>query len=203
MQVNKKILEHFKQNDPLLYPYILKVDFKKWLSFNEKYEQNYFLALCRDIIGQQLSGKAAQTIFNRFLNLFKSKHVAPLHVIKKTDNQLREIGLSNMKTKYIKDLAQKIISNEIDLESIDSLSNEEIIEKLTKVKGIGKWTCEMFMMFTLKRPDVFSQGDLGLKKGMQKVYNKKTLTVAFVNKMIKKWSPYNTYAAFALWQSLD
>jgi DNA-3-methyladenine glycosylase II len=117
---------------------------------------------------------------------------------------MRDQGISWAKIKYIKDLAQKVVDHEVDLVQIETLSDEEVIIALTKVKGIGRWTAEMFLMFALARPDIFSTGDLGLKRAIQKLYGlkvepdeKKLLQLS------KKWSPYRTYAARILWRTLD
>jgi len=129
--------------------------------------------------------------------------VDPKKLLKIKDQKLRDVGMSWGKVRYVKDLAIKHLGGEIDLSKLSSLSNEQVITELTKVKGIGPWTGEMFLMFTLRREDVFSFGDLGLKRGIEKLYNLKEPTVAQIEKIIMPWSPYKTYGSIALWHSLD
>ena len=120
------------------------------------------------------------------------------------DQKIRDAGLSWAKVKYLKDLADKVKNKVIHLEKLDTLSNEEVITELTKVKGIGPWTAEMFLMFTLGREDVFSHGDLGLKNAIKKLYGfKKDPTRKQVEKIIARWTPYKTYACRILWKSLE
>lgn len=164
---------------------------------------DYFVALTRSIVGQQLSGKAADTIYSRFTGLFPKKRPDAKRLLKLKDQQLRDVGMSWGKVSYVKDLASKHLDKEIDLTSLPKLSNEEVLFELTKVKGIGPWTGEMFLMFTLKREDVFSFGDLGLKKGIEKLYKLKNPTAKQITKIITPWSPYKTYGSIALWRSLD
>jgi DNA-3-methyladenine glycosylase II len=163
----------------------------------------YFHKLCRDIIGQQLAGKAADAIFNRFEN-FLDHAVSPEKVLENTDTDLRNVGLSWAKVRSVIDLSQKVMSREVALEKLPAMTDNEVIQELIKVKGIGTWTAEMFLIFTLGREDVFSFGDLGLKKGFKKLYQvgDKNLLDVLTNKM-KIWSPYRSYASLALWHSLD
>ncbi len=199
--MDKKILNHFKKNDPLLHAFSLRIGEFKVLK-KEKPE-NYFLKLCDTIAGQQLSGKAADAIFSRFMRLYP-KGLTPGAVLKTRHEKLRGAGMSNAKAKYLKNLAQAVFSNKLRLASLDSLSDIEVIKQLVQVKGIGPWTAEMFLMFTLGRPDVFSHGDLGLRKGIKKIYGfKKDPGIKKVEKIIKKWSPYKTYASLILWESLE
>ena len=150
-----------------------------------------------------MSGKAASTIFGRFEKLFGKKKVTPENILKLPDQKLRDAGMSWGKVKYVKDLAQKTLSKEINLETLETLEEDVVIAELTKVKGIGKWTAEMFLMFTLRRENIFSFGDLGLKKGIAKIYNIKNPTPKQIEKIIKKRHPYKSFGSFALWQSLE
>ncbi|MFI5265296.1 MAG: DNA-3-methyladenine glycosylase family protein [Candidatus Levyibacteriota bacterium] len=195
----KDALNHFKKADPVLYKVAVALEVPEL----EK-SKDYFASLCREIVGQQLSGRVARVIFDRFLNLFPKKKITISRVIKLTPDQLRATGMSWGKVSFIKDLADKVKSGKVELEKFDLLPDETVLVELVKVKGIGPWTAEMFLMFALARPDVFSYGDLGLKKGMQKVYNmKKHPTIKQAEKLSKKWSPYRTYASKILWLSLD
>lgn len=158
---------------------------------------SYFHHLCREIIGQQLSGKVADVIYSRFLKLLKNK-ITPENILKVSGDQIRAIGLSWSKIKYIKDLATKTQNDEIEFTNFPQMDNESIAKELIKVKGIGPWTAEMFLIFTLGREDVFSFGDLGLKNGFKKIYHHD-----LDPKVIAKWSPYRSYACLALWKVLD
>jgi DNA-3-methyladenine glycosylase II len=154
-------------------------------------------------VGQQLSGKAADTIFNRFKALFPNG-LLPETILKEADEKLRGVGLSNAKTKYIKDLAQRVLNQDLHLHSLVEMKDEEVIAELVKVKGIGNWTAEMFLIFTLQRPDVYSLGDLGLTKAVMKLYGyKEKPTADQLLKHSKIWSPYRSIASRALWKYLD
>lgn len=198
--MNKKIVNHFKKADPILY---------KALEKSGKIEhqivapENYFEVLCESIVSQQLSVKAGDTIFGRFKKLFKDEKINPKAILKIKDEKIRECGLSNAKVKYIKDLAQKIDNQEVRLEKLNELSDEEVIIELTKIKGIGKWAGEMFLMFSLGREDIFSHGDLGLKNAIKKLYGLENPTKEQLEEIVIKWSPYRTYASRVLWRSLD
>lgn len=165
---------------------------------------SYFSDLCEAIINQQLSDKVATVIFARYKKLFLGEKVTPKSVLKISDEKIRAIGLSYSKISFIKDLAQKIQIGELKLENLAGLDNEKVIAELVKVKGIGPWTAEMFLMFSLGREDIFSHGDLGLRRAIQKLYAlKKEPTEKQTERISKKWSPYRTYACMILWSSLD
>lgn len=198
--MTKKILNHFKKNDPLLHTYALRVG---QITLEKDHPDNYFYRLCRSISGQQLSGAAAETIFSRFTKLFPNGF-NPKVILETPHEKIRSVGMSNSKVSYLKNLAQAVVDGSVDFEKIADLQNEEVILQLTKVKGIGPWTAEMFLMFTLGREDVFSYGDLGLKNGLKKIYGfKKNPSVKTIERIIKKWSPYKTYACRILWNSLE
>lgn len=167
-------------------------------------QKNYFQALVEAIAGQQLSGKAAQTILNRVLALFKSKKFpTPQEYLKMSDTKLRSAGFSNSKVAYTKNVARFFMKREKEIKRIHKLTDEEVIKLLTEIKGIGVWSAEMFIIFSLGREDVFSYGDLGLRKGLQKVYNfKKEPTLKQMKKIVKKWKPYRTHGARYMWASL-
>lgn len=171
-------------------------------SIKKGFKTNYFRILVESIANQQLSGKAASTIFARFDKLCDGK-ITPEVILGLSDDQLRQTGFSFPKVKYIKDLAQKVVAKQINLNKLDSLSDEEVVAELTKVKGIGRWTAEMFLMFSLARPDVFPVDDLGIKKGFEKVTEKKfdrEKSSRFAN---KHWAPFRTVASWYLWRSLE
>jgi len=166
---------------------------------------NYFKSLVEAIISQQLSNKAADTIIVRFRKLFnQSGFPTPRQVLVMPDAKIRKAGLSFGKISYIKDLARRIEKKQLNLPKLRYLEDEELIVKLTAVKGIGRWTAEMFLMFSLERPDVFSHGDLGLRNAIHKLYGfKKPPTVRQIEKIVAKWRPHRTLASRYLWRSLD
>ena len=171
--------------------------------FTLKKHDFLFDRLVESIISQQLSVRVADVIYERVLNLMPKKKLDPKAILKIDDQTLRSAGLSFGKIKYIKDLSDKVHSGELDLNNLENLENEEVIEKLTAVKGIGKWTAEMFLMSALGRPDIFSHGDLGLKNAFKKIYDVTEYKEAEAEKIVIKWSPYRTIAARILWKSLE
>ena len=167
-------------------------------------ESNYFEALVRTIVYQQLSGKAASTIYKRFKDLFSAtKYLSPQDVLIKTHEQLRAVGLSNQKAAYIHNIAAAFDSGAVT-QNIDSLQDEEIIEKLTTIKGVGPWTAQMFLMFSLRRPDVFPITDLGIRKGLQLFCKMNDLPDPdFMIKTAEPWRPYRTLASWYLWRLVE
>lgn len=192
-------IAHLKKNDPKLKRVIEGITLKELAA-----PRGYFEALVEAITSQQLSVKAADTIFARFCALTPGKKCpTPREVIKIPPAKLRACGLSGMKVKFIKDLAKHVANKTLDLETIDALSDADVIARLTAVKGIGRWTAEMFLIFSLRRADVFSYGDLGLRKAMQKIYKMKKLpTPAQAARITAKWKPYRSMGARYLWASL-
>jgi len=165
--------------------------------------RNYYESLVEAIITQQLAGSAAKAISNRFRSLYGKSFPKPIDVINTSDSKLRKTGLSRMKIKYIKELSKAIEAKKLKMRSISKLSDEEVIEQLTRVKGIGRWTAEMFLIFSLGRMDVLPVGDLGLRKGIQ-LYNSadELPNAAEIEKLGEKWRPYRTVATWYLWKSL-
>jgi len=190
-------LKHFKKVDPLLFEVAESID-----PIVLEKSPDSFMRLTRAIVGQQLSVKAASTIFGRFEKLFKKK-INAAEILTLKDDEIRACGISYPKIKYIKDLAEKVHNKELMLDTFEEADEETIIENLTKVKGIGIWSAEMFLMFALAKPDVFSAGDLGLKNAMIKLYGLKNPSKEKLLKIAEKWRPYRTYACRILWQSLD
>lgn len=194
------VIKHFEDIDPTIGSVLPQITWSAW--FEDRPSSDHFFNLTRNIIYQQLAGKAASTIFGRFESLVKE--ITPQNVLAIDSQKLRDAGLSWAKVKYVKDLAEKVIKREINLVTIESLDNEAVITELTKVKGIGLWTAEMFLLFTLHRENVFSYGDLGLKNGLIKLYKIKTPpSPTQIAKIINRWSPYESYGSIALWHSLD
>jgi DNA-3-methyladenine glycosylase II len=166
---------------------------------------NYYESLVRSIVYQQLSGKAASIIYERFLDLFVFDiYPKPKDVLEVSIETLRSSGLSYQKVNYIRDLSEKWQDGTMNLTDIDSMTDEEISSELIKVKGIGQWTADMFLMFTLGRPDVFPFGDLGIQKGFMALTNMNRLpTQKEMERQTKKWQPYRTVAAWYLWKLVD
>ncbi len=165
--------------------------------------KNKFESLVEAIITQQLSGSAAKSISTRFRSIYNTRFPKPIDVIETPSTKLRKTGLSKMKVEYIKEISKKIVSKELQLQKLPKLSDAEVVEELTKIRGVGKWTAEMFLIFTLGRMDVLPVGDLGLKKGIQKLYSLDELPSDMkMFKIAEKWRPYRTVATWYLWKSL-
>jgi 3-methyladenine DNA glycosylase/8-oxoguanine DNA glycosylase len=166
---------------------------------------HYFRALVEAIIYQQLSGKAAGTILRRFRSLFPShRFPTPEQVLRVPVAKLRAVGLSKQKISYIRDLAQKVHDGSFPLARVSRMADEEVIAHLTQVKGIGRWTSEMFLIFCLGRPDVLSTGDLGIRKAVQRAYGYKSLpAMSTVGRHGLRWRPYRSVASWYLWASVD
>ena len=164
---------------------------------------SHFQSLIRAIVFQQLSGKAATTIHNRFVALFPGEQPAPDALLALSDDQLRSVGLSRQKSAYLRDLAARVHSGALPLDHVDTLSDPELITHLVQVKGIGKWTAQMFLMFKLGRPDVLPDLDLGIQNAIKRAYRKKRVTPKDVLRIGAKWSPYSSIACWYLWRSLD
>lgn len=160
-------------------------------------------ALLRAIVGQQLSTKAARTIYLRVLDLFGGTTPSPEQLLTAREQDLRAAGLSGRKTEYVRDLASHVLGGELELERLDELGDEEAIEEIVAVRGLGRWTAEMFLIFHLERPDVLSGGDLGIRKAIQVEYDlgempppKRVLEIG------EPWRPYRSLASLYLWESL-
>ena len=161
-----------------------------------------FDIVCRMIVFQQLSGKAANTIWERFRGLCPSKKVTPQAIEKVTDQQMRKAGLSRQKIGYIRNLVSHVNDGSLVFVKLTKMSDQEVADHLTQVKGIGQWTAEMYLMFVLGRPDIFSPGDLGLRTAVKKVYGPKRKNFDYA-KFAQRWSPYRTVASWYLWRSLE
>lgn len=199
--MHKKARDHFRKADPRLFKVLQGIGDLEDISPIPPKE--YFSRLCREIIAQQLSGKVADTFIERFRALFLRKQITAKRLLQLSDITLRRIGISWAKVKYLKDLAQKVEKKEVSLEGLQRLDDKDVVAQLTKVKGIGNWTAEMFLMFSLGREDVFSCGDLGLQRAIEEIYKIKNLTRSRAEKLSMKWSPYRTYASLILWRSRE
>lgn len=200
--MHAKIKNHFKKADAKLFKVLEKIE-ENLEEISPTLPQEYFFHLCREIISQQLGSKVADKFLERFIVLFPGKIITSKALLKLSDERLRGIGISWAKVKYLKDLARKIEDKEVILQNLPSLQDEDVILHLTKVKGIGNWTAEMFLMFSLGRPNIFSHGDLGLRRAIEKIYNLKNPDKEKVEKLTQKWSPYRTWACRILWSSHD
>ena len=193
-------LKELKRSDPELIPLLDGFNIP-----DLKVETNYFQALVRSIIYQQLSGKAAQAIADRFKNLFgKTDFPDPHEVVMKDHQTLRSAGLSNSKTTYIHNLAHAFLDDTIDHGNLGSMSNSEILDQLTSVKGVGPWTAQMFLMLTLARPDIFPTNDLGIQKGYQKFYRLSDLPKSVhMEARSQSWKPYRTVVSLYFWRLVE
>ena len=164
---------------------------------------SHMYSLMRAIVFQQLSGKAATTIFNRFLDLYPSGEPKASQILATTDERLRSAGLSRQKMGYIRDLATKVDTGALPLDHVHTLGDDELIAHLVQVKGIGKWTAQMFLMFKLGRPNVLPDLDLGIQNPIKRAYRKRKVKPKDVLRIGAKWSPYASVACWYLWRSLD
>jgi DNA-3-methyladenine glycosylase II len=160
-------------------------------------------ALLRAIVGQQLSTKAARTIYRRVCGLFDGTTPSPEQLLEASEDDLRAAGLSGRKVEYIRDLAAHVLSGELELERLDTLPDQEVVEEIVAVRGLGQWTAEMFLIFHLERPDVLSGGDLGIRKAIQVEYGLDEMPSPLrVLEIGEAWRPHRSLASLYLWESL-
>jgi DNA-3-methyladenine glycosylase II len=161
-------------------------------------------ALLRSIVGQQLSVKAARSIYTRLTDMFGGRTPSPAELLAADPEEVRGVGLSRPKVKYIRDLAQHVEDGSLHLASLDDMSDEAVIAELTAVKGLGEWTAHMFLMFHLHRPDVLPVGDLGIRRAVERHYGLEGMPDAeTLERLGERWAPYRTLASLYLWHSLD
>jgi DNA-3-methyladenine glycosylase II len=197
----RRAIAHLTDADPVLGEVIRRVG---PFRLSPRTEGTHFDAVCRSIIYQQLSGKAAATIHGRVLTLYGGRSPLPRELAATTDEQLRGVGLSRQKLSYLKDLALRVASNELPIETLHDLVDEEVIDALVRIKGVGRWTAQMFLMFRLGRPDVLPDLDLGIQKAIQRAYRlRKRPLPGRVLKIGAAWAPYRTVASWYLWRSLE
>jgi DNA-3-methyladenine glycosylase II len=194
----RKAINHLKKSDPILSVIIERVG-----ACRMEFGPPEFHSLAEAIVYQQLNGKAAVTIFKRFAALVGDP-VTPDGILKLTDAQLRSVGLSKQKSSYLKDMAQRAARGELDFSRLPEMSDDEVIKHLTQVKGVGVWTAHMFLMFTLRRPNVLPTGDFGIQMAIKKHYKKRKMPKPEqMEKIAKAWEPYRSVACWYLWRSLD
>jgi DNA-3-methyladenine glycosylase II len=194
----RKAINHLKKADPVLAAIIERVG-----PCRMEFGEPTFHSLAEAILYQQLNGKAAVVIFNRFTGL-AGNPLTPEGILKLTDVEMRSVGLSKQKTAYLRDLAEKTKAGLLKFEKLPELSVEEVIEELTQVKGVGVWTAHMFLMFTLQHPDILPTGDYGIQAAIKKHYRKrKWPKPADMEKVAKPWAPYRSVACWYLWKSMD
>jgi DNA-3-methyladenine glycosylase II len=223
----RKAILHLKKSDPVLRTIIERIGI-----FKMQYGEPTFHSLAEAIVYQQLNGKAAETIFKRFATL-AGQPLTPGGILKLTPEQLRAVGLSKQKSAYLVDMSERAHRGELDFSRLGDMSDNEVIEHLTQVKGVGVWTAHMFLMFTLRRPDVLPTGDFGIRMAMYKHYLEKRArnngngslrvsklaktsaaskkpkqkiilpTPGQMQKIAKAWVPYRSVACWYLWQSMD
>jgi len=186
---------------------ILKKLIKQQGGYVLERKKNIHLHLCASIISQQLSTKVAAVIYARFMQLFNKRNPRPEDILSVTDEAFKSVGLSNSKASHIKNVCRFFIENKLTDAKLHKLSDEELVELLTQIKGVGRWTVEMLLMFTLGREDVFSVGDLGLQKAMIELYNieyaNKQELASKMEAIAERWRPYRTYACRYLWRYRD
>lgn len=194
----RRAINHLKKSDPVIREIINRVG-----PYRIEYGDPVFHSLAEAIVYQQLNGKAALTIFKRFAAL-AGEPLTPEGIIKVTDQQMRSAGLSKQKTSYLRDLAERTHRGDLNFAGLADLSDEQVIEHLTQVKGIGVWTAHMFLLFSLRRPNVLPTGDFGVKMAIKKHYKKrKPPNPKQMEKIAKCWEPYRSVACWYLWRSLD
>lgn len=182
---------------------ILGTVIDKYTVSSPKISTNLFRDLLEAIVSQQLSNKAASTIFSRFLNLFPGEQIPkPEDILATCEETLRSCGLSHQKASYLKSLSEEIISGKLVLDELHVLPDEDVVTALTKVKGIGPWTAEMFLIFSLGRPDTFSLGDLGLRTAISRLYGVDREDKIKIAEISKQWSPYRSLACIYLWKTI-
>jgi DNA-3-methyladenine glycosylase II len=194
----RKAVNHLKKCDPVLRAIIERVG-----PCRMEFGLPEFCSLAEAIVYQQLNGKAAVTIFKRFAAL-AGEPLTPEGILKLSDAQLRSVGLSKQKSAYLKDLAAKTAAGLLDFARLPELTDEKVIEHLTQVKGVGVWTAHMFLMFSLRRPNVLPTGDYGVQVAIRKHYRKRKLPKPKdMEKIARAWEPYRSVACWYMWRSLD
>ncbi|HXY47957.1 MAG TPA: DNA-3-methyladenine glycosylase [Terriglobales bacterium] len=194
----RKAIHHLRNSDPVLRAIIERVG-----PYRIEYGEPSFHSLAEAILYQQLNGKAAVTIFNRF-TAAAGHPLTPAGILKLSDGEMRAVGLSRQKTAYLRDLATKTQAGTLSFEKLCHETDEAVIRHLTQVKGVGLWTAQMFLMFTLRRPNVLPTGDYGVQVAIKRHYRKRKLPRPdVIEKIARAWEPYRSIACWYLWKSMD
>jgi DNA-3-methyladenine glycosylase II len=192
-------LNHLRVVDPVMRRLIADVG-----PFRLRLERNRFRSLVRSIISQQISGSAAQAIRRRLEGILGPRKMTADNLARMTSNQLRQAGLSSQKSSYLLDLSEKVLQGQVRLRRLARLSDEEIIQELVQVKGIGVWTAQMFLIFSMGRLDVFPHADLGIRSALRRLYQLDDLpNHATSHEIARSWRPFATLASWYCWRSLD
>jgi DNA-3-methyladenine glycosylase II len=195
----KKALQHLRKADPVMAAIVDRVG-----PYVIEYREPVFETLVRSIVYQQLSGKAASTILGRLLGAAKASPLTPEAILKLRSTKMRTLGLSQQKTDYIRTLARMTRDGEVDFAACGAMTDAEVIAHLTRVKGVGVWTVQMFLLFAMRRPDVLPTGDLGVRAAMQKAYGLAELPKPVeMERIAASWRPYCSVATWYLWRSLE
>jgi DNA-3-methyladenine glycosylase II len=195
----RKAIRHLKTTDPVLAALIEQIG-----PYRIKYSPPNFETLAKAIVLQQLSGKVAARIFQRLLAEAGDGRLTPSRLLGLEPARLRELGLSRPKIGYLRDLALRILTGELDLPALDRLPDEEVIRRLTALKGIGLWTVQMYLIFALRRPDVMPSQDLGIRAAVRRAYGYADLpSPREVDRLAQPWKPYRSVASWYLWRSLE
>lgn len=199
--MHARAVAHLKEKDPVLAQIIHEAGDQR---FETRSEGSHFHSLLRTIVYQQLAGAAAQTIHGRVLAIYGGRAPEPAELLATPSRKLRGAGLSGQKVEYVRDLARRSASGEIPWETIDALTDEEVIVALTRVKGIGRWSAHMFLMFRLGRPDVLPELDYGVQKGMQIAYGLRKLpNPRRMHEITACWAPFRSVGSWYMWRVLE
>ena len=204
MSADPVAVAHLRAADPVLRELIDRYGPDGLGERRESGQRAHYGALVRAIVGQQLSTRAAAAIYRRLAERFGGREPTPQEILADEPDELRSVGLSRAKVRYLRSLAEHVLDGSLELDRVDTLPDEEVIAELTAVKGIGEWSAHMFLMFHLGRPDVLAVGDLGIRKAMMLAYGLETLPLTpAMEQIAEPWRPYRTLACRYLWRSLD
>lgn len=195
----RKAIRHLKSADPVLRRLIEDVG-----PYRIEYSPPTYQTLAKAIVLQQLSGKVAAQIFRRLLAAAGDGELTPERMLALNPAELRSLGLSRQKIAYLRDVAERAITGALDFQELACAPDEEVVRRLTAIKGIGLWTAQMFLIFALRRPDIMPSEDLGIRAAVRKAYGLARLpTAREVDALAERWKPYRSVAAWYLWRSLE
>jgi DNA-3-methyladenine glycosylase II len=198
-EIIQRAIDHLVKRDPVMAELIEQVG-----PFRLSLENDYFKALVRSILAQQISTSAARSIHARLMEAVRNDASMETGIHRLEVEELRQLGISRPKAVYLKDLAARVLAGELQLHTLSNKSNEQVIEELIRVKGIGKWTAQMFLIFSLGRLDIFPADDLGVRAAIKRLYRKRTLPKPKqLRKYEKLWHPYSSIASWYCWRSFD